>query len=230
MGRLSAYAENCKGQGIQPLSEPFQTWLKLKQKGDPLQLRCPWQTWDPEVVSALQHGSWGTKGSIVSVAWILRTLPVETRTTVEFSLELQPWVESAVDVRGTWLLQNRVLIHHQPRSKIRLAPNELSSDRLPLYAAPFSLYTHYSHSPTPYPREQVWCNYCISEGIFKTLFHMKSSSGKKMTELFNRSPTITKIILSLSSGREMVWSSEVLLGLVRSVPGILWTWGQVAKI
>lgn len=139
-----AYTENCKGQGIRPFDEQIQTWLTLKQKADSLGLRCPQRRGNPKAVSALQHGCWGGEGRIFSVAWTLRTLPGETRTKTEFSLEQQSCAASATDIRGTWLPVKLGLIHRQSHSNMRLAQNEPSSDRLPLYAAPsnFILTTH----------------------------------------------------------------------------------------
>lgn len=84
---------------------------------------------------------------------------------------------------------------------------------------------------TEHPRK---CNIITAtgEGISSPLFHVKDGSRKKKTwrNYLTVIHTLTKSIPSLSPGKEMFWSSETLLGLVRSVPRIPWTWGQTAKI
>lgn len=189
---LLADTENCKGQEIQPFNEQIQTWLKLKQKADSLRLRCPQQRGKPKAVSAFQHGCWGGEGRTVSVAWILRTLPAETRTKTEFSLEQQSWAASATDIRGTWLPMKLGLIHCQSHSKMRLAQNEPSSDGLPRYAASFQLYTQHSQTT---PRK--WNVIIISEGIFSTLYYEKWFRKKTWWNYLRGIHTITKIIPSL---------------------------------
>lgn len=84
---------------------------------------------------------------------------------------------------------------------------------------------------TEHPRK---CNIiaATAEGISSPLFHVKDGSRKKKTwrNYLTVIHTLTKSIPSLSPGKEMFWLSETLLGLVRSVPRIPWTWGQTAKI
>ena len=75
-----------------------------------------------------------------------------------------------------------------------------------------SSWTHYSQST---PRQ---CHVITvrREGIFSPLSNMNSGSGKKKKKRWNHLPgaqTITEIILSLSSGREVFWSSAALLDL-----------------
>lgn len=76
----------------------------------------------------------------------------------------------------------------------------------------------------------LWERNCLTTLYHEKWFRKKNKINKTWWNYLTGIHTITKTSLPLFSGREMVWSSETLLGLVRSVPGILWTWGRAAKI